>query len=100
MATTAPLTVIDTDAALLGHATRLVLQERIAELLRYRQWCRRQPNAAHWSPLRIEYEAELRALVRLARRARDLSRPAIASAEAQTKALALGDHYAYAMGAR
>lgn len=83
-----------------AHATVAVLHDRIAELWRWRQWCRCQPNAAHWSPLRIEYETELRALVSLARRARDLSLPAIESFDAQAKALADGDFYAYAMGAR
>ena len=51
-----------------------VLEDRISELWRYRQWCRQQPDAAFWSPLRLQYEVELRALIHVARLARDLDK--------------------------
>lgn len=48
---------------------RIVVDERIAELLRYRRWYRQHPYTVDW-PSRQEHAAELRALVRLARSAR------------------------------
>ena len=60
-----------------AHALTVVVDERIAELWAYRRWVRHQPNAAFWSPLRVEYELELRALLRLRRKARALAAPAI-----------------------
>ncbi len=50
---------------------RVVIEERIGELLRWRTWYR-EHRWAEWSDLRREDAAELRALVRLARRARRL----------------------------
>lgn len=62
-----------------AHAYRAVLDDRIAELWRYRAWWRSHRWAEH--PLRrIETDIELRALVRLARKARDLARPAVREA--------------------
>lgn len=78
--------------SILAHAYLAVVDERIHELWVYRQWCRKQRDAAHWSPLRVEYDAELRALVKLAKKARDLARPAIERADPVT--LAKGDHFA------
>ena len=52
-----------------AHATEQVLLDRIAELLRYREWYRAHPWTVDW-PMRQEHAAELRALVRLARHAR------------------------------
>lgn len=46
------------------------VRDRITDLLHDRAWYRRQVNRAHWSPLRLETEAELRSLVRLAQSAR------------------------------
>lgn len=87
----------DTVTTVTAHAYLVVVEERIWELWRYRQWCRRQPDSAWWTPLRLEYESELRALVRLARKARALAMPAVESLDEMTTAkasLALGDHYA------
>ena len=54
------------------HALRVVIEERISELLRWRSWYRRN-RWADWTPLRHEHEVELRALVRLAREARRIA---------------------------
>lgn len=78
-----------------AHATVAVLHDRIWELWRYRQWWRAN-RWADWPDLRHEHDIELRALVAVARKARDLSRPAIESLDAQAQALAYGDFYAYA----
>ena len=79
-----------------AHAYRVVVDDRIAELWRYRRWWRRYRWAEY--PLRRhEMDVELRALVRLARKARDLSRPALERADAitvaQSQDLSLGDHF-------
>lgn len=66
--------------------------ERIFALRRYEQWCRRQPNAAFWSPLRLEYRAECLALLRLARPARREARLMDDANDPLT--LAKGDHFA------
>lgn len=66
MTTTTAAPVAAPSDAELGRA----LRQRITDLLHDRAWYRRQANRAHWSPLRLETEAELRALVRLARAAR------------------------------
>jgi hypothetical protein len=55
-----------------GHALQVVVEERIRELLRFRAWYRANPYTVSW-PTRYENDAELRALVRLARRARDVA---------------------------
>jgi hypothetical protein len=74
------------DAALRAHMTETILLERIAELWRFRDWYRRQPNWSWWSDLAARNRVELRALVKVARRARRLSAD-------ETAALSLGDHY-------
>ena len=82
-----------------AHAYRVVIDDRIAQLWRYRRWWRTHRWAEH--PLRRqEMDVELRALVRLARKARDLSRPALERLDAVTMAqaeedLAAGDFYAW-----
>lgn len=53
------------------------VEQRIRELWTYRQWCRRQRNSALWTPLRIEYDQELRALVGLLRRSRAAAAPIV-----------------------
>jgi hypothetical protein len=52
-----------------AHALAVVVDERIRELLGYRRWYRHNRWAV-WTDLRLEHEIELRALVRVARRAR------------------------------
>lgn len=61
-------------------ALRIVFEQRIRELWTWRTWYRTN-RLADWTELRREHAAELRALVRLARKARDLSRPAIRRAD-------------------
>lgn len=78
---------------IIDHSVRVTVEERIAELWRWRQWTRRQPNAAFWSPLRIEYETELRVLVRLLRAARKASRTAVERADPISAAKASEDAY-------
>ena len=53
---------------------RTAIEERIAELLRYRSWYRLTPWAATWSDLRRDNDTELRALLRIARKARRAER--------------------------
>lgn len=71
-----------------------LVHDRISELLRYRQWCRSQANAALWTPLRFEYEAELRALLKLAREARRQAAREAERRDAMTQAKALMDRHA------
>jgi hypothetical protein len=72
------------------HAARVLLEERVTELWRYRAWWRAH-RWADWPDVRREADVELRALVRLLRKARQLDR--------QTRhELAAGDFYAYATG--
>ena len=56
-----------------GHALQVVVEERIATLLAYRKWYRTQPNWSNWMDLARDNDAELRALVRLSRRARHIA---------------------------
>lgn len=53
-------------------AHRVVLEERIRDLLKLRKWYR-QNRWAEWPDLRHENEIELRALVALGRKARKLA---------------------------
>jgi hypothetical protein len=53
---------------------RVIVEERIAELWRWRSWYRRNRGAL-WTDLRSEHTAELRALVRLLRQARKAATP-------------------------
>ena len=55
-----------------GHALQVVVEERIRELLAFRRWYRANTYTVSW-PTRYENDAELRALVRLARRARHIA---------------------------
>jgi hypothetical protein len=52
-----------------------IVMARISELLIVRGWYRRYRWTAEWSPRRQEYEVELRALVKIARKARKLAPP-------------------------
>lgn len=86
-------------------AYRVALEERIAELWRWRTWYRQQRNSAHWSPLRHQHTDELRALVRIARSARRIARPIAArldpidlAAAAAPVADFRGDHHVYPAG--
>lgn len=81
----------DTADALQDHALRVVIDQRITTLWQYRQWCRRQPNSATWGPFRVEYETELRSLLRLVRAARRLSAPLVERADPVTEAAAYED---------
>lgn len=74
------------DRAVEGAVLLTVIEERVRELHRWEQWCRRQPNRAHWSPLRLEYRAECRALVRLLRKARALAAPVVERTDPVTAA--------------
>ena len=55
-----------------GHALQVVMEQRVAELLRYRRWWRAN-RWADWPELRTQNDAELRALVKLMRRARRIA---------------------------
>jgi hypothetical protein len=57
------------------HALRVVIEERIAELLRWRRWYRARPDWASFMGLAQQHAAELRALLRLRRVARRLAAP-------------------------
>jgi hypothetical protein len=52
-----------------------IVMARISELLIVRGWYRRYRWAAEWSPRRQEYEVELRALVKIARKWRKVATP-------------------------
>lgn len=69
----------DARTVLTGDAMRLLVNERILELLNWRQWYRRQVRFDLWMDLAAANDAELRALLRLARKARKL-----AAAQAET----------------
>ena len=64
--------------AIEDHALRVITDERIRELLAFRRWYRAN-RWADWSDLRKEQDAELRALLRLRRLARNLARVAVAA---------------------
>lgn len=83
-----------TDRRIADQAYRVVVEARVAELLRYRRWYRAH-RWANWPMLRQEVDVELRALVRLARQARRLA--AVEDAR-EAATLAHGDHFAYATG--
>jgi hypothetical protein len=72
-----------------AEAYRAALDDRIHQLLVYRRWYRAHPWTLDW-PSRQEHAAELRALVKVARRARRVAREVNVS-----RALAYGDHFAY-----
>jgi hypothetical protein len=63
-----------------AHAYKATIDERIAELWFYRSWYRARPWTLDW-PSRADNLVELRHLVRLAREARALARPAIERAD-------------------
>jgi hypothetical protein len=71
------------------HALALVVEARISELLRFRKWYRAQPNWSNWMDLAHDHDAELRALVRLARRARHIA--ATAYPDPMTEAASYAD---------
>jgi hypothetical protein len=56
-----------------AHMTETVLLERIGELWRFRSWYRRQVRQDFWMDLAKRNDEELRALLKVARRARRLS---------------------------
>ena len=58
------------ERAIRAHVTEAVVLERIAELWRFRAWYRRQVHQDYWLDLAIRNDQELRALVRLVRKAR------------------------------
>ena len=64
---------------------RTAIEERIAELLRYRQWYRLTPWAATWSDLRRDNDAELRALLRIARAVRRATRQPVGATAGWTE---------------
>lgn len=77
---------VTTDRAVQGVVLLNLLEERIRDLWRYRAWYRRQRNSAHWSPLRIANDAELRMLVGHLRRARALAMPVVERLDPMTAA--------------
>ena len=82
-----------------------VVRAAIIERLRDRRWYRAQRRYdAYWRDLSRDNDLRLRELVRVARTARDIARPIQdredALTRAKAEALAAGDFYAYAMGAR
>ena len=54
------------------HVFRIVVEQRISELWRYRRWWRAN-RGADWPIIRRDLETELRALVRLVRKARKIA---------------------------
>jgi len=64
--------------AIEDHALRVIVDERIRACLRLRQWYRVN-RWADWPDLRQENEVELRALIRVRRKARNLARVAVAA---------------------
>lgn len=64
--------------AIEDHALRVIVDERIRACLRLRQWYRVN-RWADWPDLRSENEVELRALIRVRRKARNLARVAVAA---------------------
>lgn len=50
-----------------------VVEDRIRDLLRFRRWYRQQANFAFWMDLAHENDRELRALLKLTRKARRLT---------------------------
>lgn len=76
------------------HAYRVVIEDRIRELWRYRHWLRHTEDYGYpWlgpvmRGLAADYDFELRVLLKLRREARRMTRPRI------VVDLALGDHYA------
>ena len=70
----------------IDHALRVVVEERITELLAYRRWYRAQPNWSNWMDLARDHDAELRALVRLARQARRIAADAVPDPQSYTDA--------------
>jgi hypothetical protein len=81
-----------------SHAIAATVTERIRELWIMRSWWRHTRWAAEWSPRRQEYEVELRALVRLARKARRLAREAGERRDPMTAAKARDYHAWQAAG--
>lgn len=61
----------------IDQAHRVVIEERIAELWRWRSWYRARAHTLTW-PVRYDNAIELRALVRVARTARRMARGAAA----------------------
>lgn len=86
------------DATVTAHAYRVTLDEEIADRLHDRRWYRARAWTVDW-PTRYENEVILRALVKLARKARALSRPVAERADPVTAAKAddywAGDHHVY-----
>lgn len=84
-----------------AEAYRATVDDRIAELIRYRTWYRTHRWAMTWPSYR-EHMDELRALLRLARKARVLARPALERLDPMTLAGAdndwRGDHHIYPAG--
>lgn len=78
-----------------AHAFQAVLLDAIHSRLVDRRWYRAHPYSLDW-PTRSENEVILRELVKLARKARDLARPAVES-DPVTRSKAAEtwpDHYA------
>lgn len=75
------------------HALRVVIEERIAELWAWRAWYRQRADWASFMGLRAEHDAELRALVRLARRARKIAAAAPDPIDSYRSALERGIGY-------
>lgn len=62
------------DRAVEGVVLLNAVEERIRELLGYRKWFRLN-RWADWPPERHDYDVELRALVKLARKSRAIAAP-------------------------
>ena len=62
-------------------ALRAIVEERVRQLWSYRQWFRSH-RWADWPQERRDLDVELRALVRLARKARRLAAPLVVEADA------------------
>ena len=76
-----------------SHALAVTVEERIIELLKYRQWYRANPWARGpvWHEFYTEDRIELRALIRLARKARRAAEPVEAQQDAIARAMSYHD---------
>ncbi len=88
---------------ILNHAYAAVIETRIAELVKYRNWyiVTRWARGPEWDAWRHDDRTELRALLRLRRQARKLARETLERQDAMSAAKAyaeLGYHAAQAVG--
>jgi len=76
---------------------REAIEERIAELWRYRQWWR-DNRWADWPIIRFQTDHELRSLVHLARAVRKAERARLKRELAIVEEMFRGDHFRFPAG--